>query len=150
MSVKIKELGHVVLFVHDLETMHRFYEKVLGFRVVGSQPGMVAFSSGRTHHELLLIQVGMRPQPKVGGTPGLYHIGFKIGNTDKELIAAKKVMEKEGIEIIGFGDHHVTHSMYVLDPEGNELELYVDVNEDWKKDPSSVMAPTRALHLDDE
>lgn len=79
----------------------------------------------------------------------MYHIGFKIGDTDKELVVAKKVMEKEGIEIIGFGDHHVTHSMYVLDPEGNELELYVDVNEDWKKDPSTVMKPTKSLQLEE-
>lgn len=147
--MKIHELGHVVLFVHDLDKMRHFYEKILGFNVVGSQSGAVAFSSGRTHHELLLIQVGTRPQPKEA-VPGLYHIGFKIGNTDKELIEAKKTMEKNGVEIVGFGDHHVTHSMYVLDPEGNELELYADVNDDWKKDPSTVMKPTRALNLDEE
>lgn len=149
MGLEIKELGHVVLFVHDWVKMRHFYGKILGFREVASQPGMAAFSSGRTHHELLLIEVGAKPQPKGKGLPGLYHIGFKIGDTDAELVEAKRVMEKEGVKIIGFGDHHVTHSMYVVDPEGNELELYVDVNADWKKDPSVVMKPVKSLQLEE-
>ncbi len=30
----------------------------------------------------------------------------------------------------------MTHSLYILDPDGNEIELYVDVpGVDWKTDP---------------
>ena len=53
----VKELGHLVLYVRDLERSRRFYRDVLGWREISTvAEGAVAFSSGRTHHELLLIQ----------------------------------------------------------------------------------------------
>ena len=145
--MRIHELGHVVLYVTSLPKTVHFYEKVLGFKKIGEQPGMAAFSSGRTHHELLLIEIGGTPKSNHAPTPSLYHIGFKIGNTDKELKSALATMQKENVTIIGMSDHTVTHSLYVLDPDGNELELYVDINEDWRKDPGLVMSPTRGLEL---
>jgi hypothetical protein len=36
-----------------------------------------ALTSGRTHHELLLIQVGDAPGPSPGRRRGLYHIGSR-------------------------------------------------------------------------
>ena len=40
------------------------------------------------------------------------------------------------------------HSLYITDPDGNEIELYIDVQpEAWRDDPEAVMAPTRALRL---
>ena len=74
----IKELGHVVLYVIHIEKSVHFYRDVLGFHLVAQQPGMAVFSSGRTHHELLLIEIGGTVRKK-GVEPGLYHIGFKIG-----------------------------------------------------------------------
>ena len=57
--MKIEELGHVVLYVRDVERSAAFYRDVLGFRQIwGEGPQgfpAAAFSSGRTHHELLLI-----------------------------------------------------------------------------------------------
>ncbi len=144
--MRIHELGHVVLYVHDLEKMTHFYETILGFKTVAKQPGMAAFSSGRTHHELLLIRVGTKPQPK-HVQPGLYHIGLKVGNSDGELKEVIKELEKHDIEIGGASDHTVTHSLYVHDPEGNELELYVDVDDSWRKHPEKVMSPIKPLRL---
>ena len=145
--MRIHELGHVVLYVHDLHKMRHFYEKVLGFALAVSQKGMVAFSSGRTHHELLLIQVGAKPSPKNIPAPGLYHIGLKIGNSDNELKVALKELKKNNVPLVGASDHLVTHSLYIADPEGNELELYVDVSDAWKKDPTKVFSPIRPLRL---
>lgn len=145
--MRIHELGHVVFFVHDIEKMTHFYEKIMGFNRIGEQPGMVAFSSGRTHHELLLIRVGARPRVRDQPEPGLYHIGLKIGNTDEELKQAIRDLEAARVPIRGMSDHTVTHSLYIEDPEGNEIELYVDINEEWKKDPSIVLTPTKSLHL---
>jgi len=64
--MKVHELGHLVLYVRDLERSRRFYGEVLGFDELPSQgPGFpaAAFSSGRTHHELLLIEVGEQATP---------------------------------------------------------------------------------------
>lgn len=150
--MEIKELGHIVLYVRDLERSVAFYRDLLGWRQVAPEvPGMpaVAFSSGRTHHELLLIEVGPQAQPiPAGRRVGLYHFGLKVGDTDDELREALARVQEAGATIIGMSDHTVTHSLYIADPDGNEIELYIDVaGVDWRNDPEAILAPTRPLRL---
>ncbi len=154
--MQVKELGHIVLYVSDLERSRKFYGSVLGWPEVGAmgRPGgqrMVAsaFSSPRTHHELLLIEVGGGAQPiPAGRRLGLYHFGLKIGTTDDELRAARADLTEAGVTIVGTADHGVTHSLYILDPDGNEIELYIDVQPElWRDDPSAVMAEIKPLKL---
>lgn len=150
--MQIKELGHVVLYVKDIERSSRFYREILGFRQVypekGNKSNFAVFSSGRTHHELLLIEVGpyAKSQPE-GIRVGLYHIGLKVGNSDQELKEALNILIENNVEIVGMSDHFVTHSIYLKDPDGNEIELYVDVNDSWKNDPSLIMSPIKPLYL---
>ena len=150
--MQVKELGHAVLYVRDLERSVHFYRDVLGFtQIGGGPPGMpaAAFSSGRTHHELLLIEVGPDAAPIPHGRHvGLYHLGLKVGETDDELRAALAELQAAGVTIVGASDHTVTHSLYIQDPDGNELELYIDVQpEVWRDDPTAVLAPTRPLRI---
>ena len=148
--MKIHELGHVVLYVHDLQRSRHFYRDVLGFRELHAvDHAVAAFSSGRTHHELLLIQVGADATPiPAGRRVGLYHIGFKVGTTDDELRDALATIQKAGVKVVGASDHTVTHSLYIEDPDGNEIELYIDVpGVDWKSDPALIGAPIRPLVL---
>jgi len=42
-----------------------------------------------------------------------------------------------GVDIVGASDHGVSHSLYVRDPDGIELELYADVP-DWKEQGEHV------------
>jgi len=148
--MEVKELGHIVLYVRDLETSRHFYRDVLGWHEIGSQGGQMAmYSSGRTHHELLLIEVGpdARPIPS-GRRVGMYHFGLKIGSTDDELREALQTLTEASANVIGSADHGVTHSLYISDPDGNEIELYIDVQpEAWREDPAAVLVPTRALRL---
>jgi catechol-2,3-dioxygenase len=144
--MEIKELGHVVLYVRDLERSRVFYRDVLGFKEVFAVPSMVAgFSSGRTHHELMLMGVGPDAQPiPKGHRVGLYHFALKVGDSDDDLRTARDTVVAAGATIVGVTDHVVTHSLYLLDPDGNEVELYIDVpGVDWKNDPSVMLAPRR-------
>lgn len=145
--MKIHELGHVVLYVSSLTHSADFYKDTLGFKEIHRDLHTALFSSGRTHHELLLIEVGGAPKEQSFPSPGLYHIGFKIGNSTEEVRQALKELEAKGVTIVGASDHHVTHSLYILDPDNNELELYADVNDDWKQNPASVMTPVKRLDL---
>jgi catechol-2,3-dioxygenase len=148
--VEVRELGHVVLYVRDLARSRHFYRDVLGWREVTELGGIGAmFSSGRTHHELLLLEVGRDAAPPPPGRRlGLYHFGLKIGETDDELRDALETLEREGVSIVGTADHTVTHSVYVTDPDGNEIELYIDVQpEVWRDDPAAIVAPPRPLRL---
>lgn len=152
--MKVHELGHIVLYVSDLAKSRRFYGEVLGWREIrGDVPLGVpaaAFTSGRTHHELLLIEVGPNavPIPR-GRRVGMYHFGVKVGDSDDDLREVVDHLVANDVEIRGASDHTVTHSLYIADPDGNEIELYVDVlaPEQWRDDPSAVFAPIRPLRL---
>jgi catechol 2,3-dioxygenase len=150
----VRELGHLVLYVRDVHRSAAFYRDVLGWRQVlpgpGSDPvGIAAFSSGRTHHELLLIEVGADAAPiPQGRHVGLYHFGLNVGETDDDLRAALSQVRAAGATVVGASDHTVTHSVYVLDPDGNEIELYVDVpGVDWRTEPALIGAAIRPLKL---
>ncbi|GLY65662.1 VOC family protein [Amycolatopsis taiwanensis] len=157
--MEVKELGHVVLYVRDIERSARFYRDVLGWRQIlpapGNAPGprerrAAVFNapSGRTHHELLLIEVGADAAGHPEGKRiGLYHFGLKIGTSDDELRAALAELTKSGTTILGASDHYATHSLYIADPDGNEIELYVDVpGIDWET-PEAIGTPTKPLYL---
>jgi catechol-2,3-dioxygenase len=155
--MEIKELGHIVLYVRDLERSSHFYRDVLGWSQIMGGPDApmpfhaAAFSapSGRTHHELLLIEVGpdAAAQPE-GRHVGLYHFGLKVGDSDDELREALATIREAGVHIVGSSDHTVTHSLYITDPDGNEIELYVDVpGVDWRSDPALMASPIKPLAL---
>lgn len=148
--MQVKELGHIVLYVRDLDRSSRFYGEVLGWSEIarfGAQGAV--FSSGRTHHELLLLEVGDGAAPIPGGRRvGMYHFGLKIGTTDDELRAARDELMAAGVTVSGAADHGVTHSLYIEDPDGNEIELYIDVQpERWREDPQAIVAPVRPLRI---
>ncbi len=150
----VRELGHLVLYVHDVNRSAAFYRDVLGWQQIipplGEAPvGVAAFSSGRTHHELLLIEVGVDASPiPAGRRVGMYHFGLNVGETDDDLRAMLATLQGAGSTIVGASDHTVTHSLYIEDPDGNEIELYVDVpGVDWKSDPALITAPIKPLRL---
>ncbi len=155
--MEIKELGHLVLYVRDLDRSVRFYRDVLGWRAIlggGADPlpfRAAGFSapSDRTHHELLLIEVGPDAATlPAGRRVGLYHFGLKVGDSDDELREALATLKANDVEVLGASDHTVTHSLYIADPDGNEIELYIDVpGVDWRSDPSLIAAPIKPLVL---
>ena len=72
--MQVKELGHLVLYVADLERSAAFYGDVLGWEVAfpsrAGHPGG-RLHLGRTHHELLLIEVGRTPpRPRAAAGSG--------------------------------------------------------------------------------
>jgi len=153
-DMQVKELGHLVLYVRNLDRSRRFYRDLLGWKEIPVPPDEVgfpaaAFSSGRTHHELLLIAVGEDAAPiPQGRRVGMYHFGLKIGDTDEELRDARDQLVAAGARLVGTADHTVTHSLYIEDPDGNEIELYIDVQPAvWKDDPAVIFAQPRPLRL---
>ena len=135
----IRELGHIVLSVRDLEASSHFYGDVLGMRQVATMGGRSVFyagEGGRTHHELLLTQVDDPSAQR--GRIGLSHFALKVGTTDEELKAALSELADNEVAVERVVDHAgVTHSAYLKDPDGNSVELYIDVQpEYWRHDPA--------------
>jgi len=130
--MNVQELGHVVLNVRNLEDSLTFYRDRLGMQTTGEM-GRAKFlvgASGRTHHELLLIEVGPDADR---GRLGLNHIAFRVGTTDDDLCAALAELETRGVTPTRVVDHGgVSHSAFFDDPDGNNVELYIDVQPAWR------------------
>jgi catechol 2,3-dioxygenase len=138
--MKIKSLGHVVIRVSDADRAVAFYNGVLGLPVVArlDQGGMkMAFFSLGNHHDFAVMQrpAGARPEGEM--LVGLDHVAFKIGETLDELREARGKLDAAGIETRPI-DHGVTKSLYLSDPDGNGVELYVDASDAWKRDAQEV------------
>ena len=122
-----KEIGHVVLNVTDVKRSTEFYRDVVGFQVSRYRPeGTGAFlTCGIVHHNLALFKAPEGAQPSQKGQIGLNHFAFKVDDyqalqeVHKRLIAANAVID----HIV---DHGMTRSVYFLDPDGIEMELFCD------------------------
>lgn len=145
-------IGHVHLKVSDLERAVAFYRDKLGFELQSRYGTEAAFmSAGGYHHHIGLntwqSRAGSPPAP---GTTGLFH--FAILYPDRASLATvlKRLLDS-GWPIDGASDHGVSEAIYLSDPDGNGIELYVDrAKEEWPRnvDGSLAMA-TLPLDLED-
>ncbi len=144
------ELGHVVFYVRDLQQSLQFYQDILQLELRGRifNDRAAVLTGGRSHHELLLIESDADEGPLTGQRIGLYHVGWKIGDDLAELKAMYHRIQDFGYRIDGKSDHGISKSLYLRDPDGNEVELFVDDPEfDWRQDDSWMQAPVRPLEL---
>jgi len=131
-----------VLRVADRERAERFYNGVLGLPVCArfDKGGVkMAFFTLGNHHDLAVMQVSGDGGDggRAASGSGLDHVAFKIGDTLDELREAKAWLESAGLTPRPI-DHEVTKSLYFEDPDGNGVELYVDVSDVWRQDPQRV------------
>ena len=127
---KVTGLSHVVLHVHDLDKMVEFYQRVLGLVKVNEYVGRMVFLTADPKKEdhMLALTRGREGDAKI-----LAHIAWHVP-TPADVKAAYEEFKASGIPI----DHTISHaymtggntvSCYVLDPEGNRLEVFAMVEE---------------------
>lgn len=124
--IKIERVGHLVVSVSDLERSVDFYTRILGLQVMGRIPGVVFLAAnGRDHHELALGEIGSEAGKARPDQIGLIHFAFRL-RTEDDLLEAYETLEREGVEFSCTVNHGVTKSVYFFDPDGHEVEVYVD------------------------
>ncbi len=143
-------IGHIHLKVSDLERAVKFYTEVIGFDIstrLGTQAAFLAF--GGYHHHLGLntweSQGGSAPLPN---HTGLYH--FAILMPDRRAFArAVKRLAEHHWPLQGAADHGVSEAVYLSDPDGNGIEIYVDrPKAEWPKNADGTLAMyTRPLDV---
>ena len=137
--MKIKALGHVVVRVTDRDRAERFYGEVLGLPVCArlNEPFKMAFFTLGNHHDFAVMEVSGEGSTRAESAVGLHHVAFNIGTSLDELRAAKTKLDAAGIATHPV-DHEVTKSLYLQDPDGNGVELYVDASDVWRREPQRV------------
>jgi catechol 2,3-dioxygenase len=143
-------IGHVHLKVADLPRAVAFYGDVLGFQMqqyLG--PGAAFLAAGGYHHHigLNIWESGGGPAPAPGST-GLYHLAI-LYPTRLDLARALAQLVRRGVPLEGAADHGVSEALYLRDPDGNGVELYVDrPAAEWPRDAGGQLAMvSRPLHL---
>ena len=147
MAIQTTKLGHIVLRVRDLERSERFYTEVLGLRKTGEIPGVMAFFTTQDNadsHDLALMRLGPDAPDANPQAVGLYHFAYQVPS-EEALADAYRTLKEAGVPIIGTGDHGVSKGIYILDPDGIEIEITYEVPpERWPKD-ANPFAGTKPL-----
>ena len=134
--ITIQAIDHVVLRVMDLERMARFYTDVLGARFEKHQEAI-----GLCQLRVVTALIDLVPvDKKLGAAPGaegrnVDHICFRVMPWDGDAVLAE--LKSHGIEaeiVSRYGAEGDGPSIYLSDPEGNNLEL---------KGPPWAPVPTR-------
>lgn len=139
-------IGHVHLKVADLERSLAFYCGVLGFQLTQRYgPGAAFVSAGGYHHHIGLntweSRGGKAPPP---GTTGLYHAAILYPDRASLADALRRLVEHK-VPLDGAADHGVSEALYLSDPDGNGLELYVDRDPaEWPRDAKGELEMTTA------
>jgi catechol 2,3-dioxygenase len=143
-------IGHVHLTVTDLDRALSFYRDILGFEVTtGYGDSAVFLSAGGYHHHIgLNTWAGKGATPAPRGHTGLYHAAI-LYPTRKELAKVLKRLMDAQYPLTGTADHGVSEALYLNDPDGNGIELYVDrPRSQWKvKNDGEVEMVTEELDI---
>jgi catechol-2,3-dioxygenase len=93
-----------------------------------SDPRMTFFSLGTpgTHHDFALMELGAHAPSPEHNTPGLAHVAFKVGSSAETLRLVRNVLHASGTPVLYEAERAFSKTVHVLDPDGNEIELYVD------------------------
>lgn len=122
-----KFVGQVNLKVQDIEESLRFYQDVIGFKVL-ERNNNIAKLTADGKNVLLSIVKPNNVVPKEAGTTGLYHFALLLPKRS-DLANIVRHFVEIGLRF-GSSDHLVTEALYLSDPDGNGIEIYID------RDPS--------------
>lgn len=125
-------LNHVVLNVSDMESSHRFWTEVLGFRLVGAlkregAPKMQFYSGEQdgdlSHHDIALVErKDLLDAAAAGGAPALNHVAVQVADREA-FVAQLSWLQRNGVKFGARINHGTTHSVYFHDPDGHGVEI---------------------------
>ena len=116
-------VGHVNIKVQDLDRSLTFYQEVLGFQVLAQTDKKVTLTTdGKT--SVLSIEQPENVVAKQGKTTGLYHFALLLPKRS-DLADLVYHFTEIGFKY-GSSDHLVSEALYLSDPDGNGIEIYID------------------------
>ena len=154
--MNLKRIHHVAYRCKDAKETVEFYQRVLNmdFTVAFAEdkvpstkepdPYMHVFLDAGMGNVLAFFELPTRPEMgRDENTPEwVQHIAFEVEDYDA-LLAAKKHVEEQGLDVVGPTNHGIFQSIYFFDPNGHRIELAYD-------DPDSAAIAARAGKVKDE
>ncbi|SDZ82467.1 catechol 2,3-dioxygenase [Thalassobacillus cyri] len=118
---------HVNIKVQNLERSLDYYQEVIGVKILEQTNKRAKLTAdGKTC--ILSLEQPENATAKQGRTSGLYHFALLVPRRSDLANIVHHFIAK-GIRI-GSSDHLVSEALYLNDPDGNGIEIYVD------RDPS--------------
>ena len=120
---RVTGLGHIGIYVRDLDRMVAFYRDVMGMRITKQnwRAGVVFLSADpeAVDHEIAL----MRGRPDPADPHLINHISLRVATLD-DMRAFHRRLVAEGYRIDAVVNHASAIGCYFFDPEGNRTEVF--------------------------
>ena len=134
--MKIDRIHHVAYRCRDAKETVLWYQKMLNMDFVLAiaedqvpstkepDPYMHVFLDAGGGNVLAFFELPTKaPMGRDPNTPDwVQHIAFKVKDRET-LLAYRKHLEANGVEVLGVTDHGAFHSIYFFDPNGHRVEL---------------------------
>jgi catechol 2,3-dioxygenase len=140
-------IGKVRLKVRDLARVSRFYQHVLGLRLINHGANRMTLGTASAPLLDLVGDPGLvRRDPR---SAGLFHTAILLPSRPDLARWLAFVMEQR-VPLHGASDHGVSEAIYLADPEGNGIEVYADrPASEWRPDGGQLDMPSDPLDLHD-
>lgn len=126
--------AHVQLKVSNLARSIEYYTTIIGFKVL-QQTDTEAYLTADGKTSLVSLAEVKNAQPLKQGFAGLYHLALLLPSR-KDLGNIVQHFVNMNIRL-GAADHDVSEALYLNDPDGNGIEIYIDRHESewtWSQD----------------
>ncbi len=124
--LQVQALDHIVLAVADVSRSLEWYCERLGLapvRVEAWRAGEVPFPSVRISADTIVDLIA-RDSDAAAGARNLDHFCLVVGAEDLERVRASDEFEiVRDPDFALFGARGMADGLYILDPDGNEIEL---------------------------
>jgi catechol 2,3-dioxygenase len=134
-------LHHVNLKTVRLDEMIEWYGQVVGMQLIHKFPGGAWLTNDDANHRLaLLASPNFAEDPARRNHAGLHHTAFEFPSVDDLLGTYVRVKRDHGYVPHMVLDHGMTLSFYFVDPDGNSVELQIDIFGDSAKSKEFMLS----------
>ena len=141
------DIGRVALTVNDIGRTGEFYQSALGLERIGGGGDTATFGAGG--RVLLELRADTAARHRSPREAGLFHTAFLMPSRADLGTWLRHAAETQ-VPLQGASDHLVSEAIYLADPEGNGIEVYVDrPRDEWPMLNGRIEMATDPLDLND-